>query len=224
MVGILIAGIAPGIALLYYFYLKDKYEPEPINLVIRTFLFGAILVFPISFVDQIFDKEYLFHSNFSKAFFRTGFLEESLKWIVLYYCAYLHKEFDEPFDGIVYGSAVALGFATAENILYTFVYGTQTALIRSLLPVSSHALFGVIMGYYISKVKFSLGNKGKWIILSLLVPIILHGLYDYILLIQTSWLTMMLPFMFFLWWFAMAKLNFAQGLSKQYFDKLSQKG
>lgn len=47
MLGILSAGIAPGLALLSYFYLKDEYDSEPISVVLRTFVYGALLVLPI---------------------------------------------------------------------------------------------------------------------------------------------------------------------------------
>ena len=70
-------------------------------------------------------------------------------------------EFDEHYDGIVYGAAVSLGFATVENILYLFANGLESALGRAILPVSSHALFGVIMGYYLGKAKFSEGKEKR---------------------------------------------------------------
>ena len=47
MLVLLSAGIAPGLALLSYFYLRDQYEQEPVITVFKVFLFGAILTFPI---------------------------------------------------------------------------------------------------------------------------------------------------------------------------------
>ena len=70
-------------------------------------------------------------------------------------------EFDEHYDGIVYGAAVSLGFATVENILYLFANGLESALGRAILPVSSHALFGVIMGYYLGKQSFLKERKNE---------------------------------------------------------------
>ncbi|GAK39980.1 protease [Paenibacillus sp. TCA20] len=34
---VLTAAIAPGLALLTYFYLKDRYDAEPLHIVIRMF-------------------------------------------------------------------------------------------------------------------------------------------------------------------------------------------
>lgn len=219
MVGILLAGIAPGMALLSYFYLKDKYEPEPVLMVIRTFIFGAMLVFPIAFIENILETENIVRSSIGNAFFSSGMIEEFFKWLILFFTAYRHVEFDEPFDGIVYGTSVSLGFATAENIMYLMSNGLEYALNRAFLPVSSHALFGVIMGYYVSKAKFTPVLKWPWIILSIFIPSTLHGVYNYILLVPKSWLMIMIPFMIFLWCLGMKKVQMAEILSKNHFSR-----
>ena len=59
MLGILSAGIAPGLALLSYFYLKDEYDSEPISFVLRTFMYGALLVFPIMFIQHVLETEHI---------------------------------------------------------------------------------------------------------------------------------------------------------------------
>ncbi|MFD0827752.1 glutamic-type intramembrane protease PrsW [Neobacillus sp. M.A.Huq-85] len=219
MLAILSAGIAPGLALLSYFYLKDEYETEPISVVLRTFMYGALLVFPIMFIQHVFETEHLIKSEVIDAFLSSSLLEEFFKWFILFYAIYSHVEFDEPFDGIVYGAAASLGFATVENIFYLVANGIEHAVTRALLPVSSHALFGVIMGFYIGKAKFIEGLKMKWIILSLLLPFILHGVYDYILLTQENWIYIIFPFMIFLWWFGLRKVKTAKILSANHFKK-----
>ena len=219
MLGILSAGVAPGLALLSYFYLKDEYEPEPVSLVFRTFLYGVLLVFPIMFIQHVLETEHLLRSNLLNAFFGSGILEEFFKWFILFHLIYQHVEFDEPFDGIVYGVAVSLGFATVENIFYLVANGIEHAMTRALLPVSSHALFGVIMGFYLGKAKFTKGNKTKWILLSLLLPIFLHGFYDFILISLENWLFIIFPFMIFLWWFGLRKVKKARILSAKHFNK-----
>ncbi|MEH7094758.1 glutamic-type intramembrane protease PrsW [Neobacillus vireti] len=219
MLGILSAGIAPGLALLSYFYLKDEYEPEPVSFVFRTFLYGVLLVFPIMFIQHVLETEHLLQSNLLNAFFGSGILEEFFKWFILFYLIYQHVEFDEPFDGIVYGVAVSLGFATVENIFYLVANGIEHAMTRALLPVSSHALFGVIMGFYLGKAKFTKDYKAKWILLSLLLPILLHGSYDFILISLENWLFIIFPFMIFLWWFGLRKVKKAKILSANHFKK-----
>lgn len=213
MLGILSAGIAPGLALLSYFYLKDEYESEPISMVLRAFVFGAILVFPIMFIQYVLQTENVVQSDLVYAFFSTSLLEEFFKWFILFYTVYQHVVFDEPYDGIVYGAAVSLGFATAENIFYLVANGLEHAIGRALLPVSSHALFGVIMGYYLGKGKFNTEKQYKWIALSLFLPFLLHGIYDYILISFEHWLLFILPFMVFLWWLALRKVKIARSIT-----------
>lgn len=216
MLGILSAGIAPGLALLSYFYLKDEYDSEPISVVFRAFVSGALLVFPIMFIQYVLDVENIIQSEFIHAFLSISLLEEFFKWFILIYTVYQHMEFDEPYDGIVYGTAVSLGFASAENILYLVANGLEYAISRALLPVSSHALFGVIMGYYLGKGKFNQDYKKKWLFFSLLFPFILHGIYDYILLSIENWILFIFPFMIFLWWFALKKVKVARALNSQH--------
>jgi protease PrsW len=218
MLAILSAGVAPGLALLSYFYLKDEYEAEPISVVFKTFIFGALLVFPLMFIQYVFETEMVFQSSWVNAFITSSLLEEFFKWFILFYTVYKHISFDEPYDGVVYGASVSLGFATVENILYLFANGFEHAIGRALLPVSSHALFGVIMGFYFGKSKFSSIKNKKWIFLSLLIPFALHGTYDFILLSQTNWIPYIVPFMIFLWWLGLRKVKKARLLSTQHIE------
>jgi RsiW-degrading membrane proteinase PrsW (M82 family) len=223
MVSIITAGIAPGVALLCYFYLKDQYESEPISMVFRTFIFGAILVFPIMFIQYVLAVEGVLITEVLKAFFMAGFLEEFFKWFILFFIAYKHAQFDELYDGIVYGASVSLGFATAENILYLLAHGVDLAFWRALLPVSTHALLGVIMGFYLGKAKFTKGKvKNQYLVLSLAVPIVLHGFYDYIIYSFEKWILYIVPFMIFLWWLGLRKAKLARKFHEPSLKQLSQ--
>lgn len=216
MVSLISAGIAPGIALLSFFYLKDKYESEPILMVVRAFILGAILVFPIMFIQYAFAAEGILQSRFSQSFLLAASLEEYFKWFILYYTIYKHDYFSENYDGIVYAVSVSVGFATVENILYLFANGIETALGRALLPVTSHALFGVAMGFYLGKCKFGRKHNNIFLALSIFVPILLHGIYDYILLTMGEyWLYVIIPFMIFLWLLALAKVKIANKLDQK---------
>jgi protease PrsW len=201
------AGLAPGLALLCYFYLKDKYDQEPLSVVAKVFFSGALLVFPIMFIHYVLDTENLIASSIIESFITVGLLEEFFKWFILYNMVYSHLVFDKPYDGIIYSSAVSLGFASAENILYLFANGLELAYSRALLPVSSHAIFGIIMGYYLGKAKFSSSPPLRWILLSLVIPTLLHGGYTYILLTVEDWLLPIVFYMAFLWFLGIRKFR-----------------
>ncbi|MBS4209748.1 glutamic-type intramembrane protease PrsW [Bacillus sp. FJAT-50079] len=223
MLVIVSAGIAPGLALLSYFYLKDQYDQEPIITVFKVFMFGAIMTFPIMFIQYVIGVEGIFQSKILSSFFSAALLEEFFKCFMLFLAVYQHADFDEPYDGIVYGASMSLGFATVENILYLIANGLEFAFGRALFPVSSHALFGVIMGYYFGKAKFHRQDRRRiWMFLSFFIPFLLHGLYDYILLAEEKWLYYLFPFMFFLWWFGLKKVKAAHLLTKKYNNEKAQ--
>jgi protease PrsW len=206
MIAVISAAIAPGLALLLYIYLKDKYESEPISVVIKSFVLGALLVLPVIFIQYAFQAEHLFQNSLVQSFLLNGFLEEFFKWFIIIYTAYHHIAFTERYDGIVYATAVSLGFATAENLFYIYAYGIHIALWRALLPVSSHGLFGVIMGYYIGRAKFT-HKKKRWLAFALLSAATLHGIYDHLMSVKSIWMYMVIPFMIILWWIALRKIK-----------------
>ncbi|OPA81416.1 protease PrsW [Paenibacillus selenitireducens] len=216
LLSVLTAAIAPGIALLVYFYLKDRYDSEPVSMVVKIFLLGFLIVLPIMIIQHgiqlwLGDNPYLFSFGISAG------VEEAVKWFVIYHIVYNHTEFDEPYDGILYAVAVSLGFATVENVLYAW-YSHATfgsLLIRALLPVSGHALFGVMMGYYFGKAKFSEGNrKSRYLIYSLVIPLFWHGIYDFIMLtVKTYWIWYIVPIMVYLWYRGMMNVQSANARS-----------
>ena len=125
--------------------------------------------------------ELIFH-----VFIGVALVEEFSKWIMTYLISYNNEEFDEIYDIIIYSVFVSLGFAALENILYVAQGGISTAIARALLAVPGHACDGVFMGYYFGLAKISEINnneklKRKNLVLSLLAPTILHGIYDYCL-------------------------------------------
>ncbi|MGO4107447.1 glutamic-type intramembrane protease PrsW [Paenibacillus sp. YAF4_2] len=213
---VLTAAVAPGVSLLTYLYLKDRYDAEPIHMVVRMFLLGVLIVVPIVVIQHglqlwLGDHPVLF------SFVESAGIEEFVKWFVLYHMIYNHTEFDEPYDGIVYAASISLGFATLENVLYAIyspaTYGTL--LMRALLPVSGHALFGVMMGYYVGKAKFATASKRNiYLGISLALPLLLHGTYDYIMIsFKTNWIYVIIPFMVALWVWGLRKMHRANSRS-----------
>jgi RsiW-degrading membrane proteinase PrsW (M82 family) len=213
---VLTAAVAPGVSLLTYLYLKDRYDAEPIHMVVRMFLLGVLIVVPIVVIQHGLQL-WLGNHPVLFSFVESAGIEEFVKWFVLYHMIYNHTEFDEPYDGIVYAASISLGFATLENVLYAIyspaTYGTL--LMRALLPVSGHALFGVMMGYYVGKAKFATASKRNiYLGISLALPLLLHGTYDYIMLsFKTNWIYVIIPFMVALWVWGLRKMNRANSRS-----------
>ncbi|WP_303315556.1 YhfC family glutamic-type intramembrane protease [Flavivirga abyssicola] len=187
---LLLLAIAPIFIVILYIYFKDKYEKEPKRLLFYNFLLGAIVsVFITTILYYVFDivlllpNETSIFQQFIKAFIVVALTEEFSKYVIVRYFAQRNKEFNEPFDGIAYAVMVSMGFAATENILYVLEGGYQTALLRAFTAVPAHAIFGVLMGFYMGKAKFSKNRIGLNLI-GLLSAIIFHGTYDFFLFID----------------------------------------
>lgn len=187
---LLLLAIAPSMVIMTYIYFKDKIEKEPIKFVLKNFLYGATLSIVVTTILSVFMSKIFPVTNpkdifqqFIKAFLVVALVEEFAKYIIVRYVAQSNKEFNEPFDGIVYAVAVSLGFATLENIMYTFQYGAGTGILRAFTAVPAHATFGILMGYFMGKAKFS-KNKVQLNLIGLFCAILFHGAYDFFLFID----------------------------------------
>ncbi|WP_438972345.1 PrsW family intramembrane metalloprotease [Polaribacter sp.] len=187
---LLFIALAPVIVILIYIYIKDKYEKEPLSFLFENFILGAIVSIVVTlvlgyFIQRLFpitNKESIIQ-QFIKAFFIVGFVEEFSKYIIVRYHAQKNAEFNEPFDGIVYALVVSMGFAALENIIYVYQYGFTTGLTRAFTAIPAHATFGILMGYFMGKAKFSKNNV-KYNLLGLLVATVFHGAYDFFLFLD----------------------------------------
>jgi RsiW-degrading membrane proteinase PrsW (M82 family) len=184
---LLALAIAPGIAICFYIYFKDKYEKEPIKLLISSFLLGCCSVLTTLLLSGIATYLFAFDPRSSNLYFSLvscvvgiGLVEEYSKFIFVRYYSYRNKAFNEPFDGIVYCVMVSMGFATVENILYVYDGGSSVAWLRMFTAVPMHAVFAIVMGYYLG-VQKHLGGRVK-AIMGLIYAILLHGLYDFVLM------------------------------------------
>ncbi len=176
--------LAPGLAIALFIYLKDKHEKEPFGLLLLSFVYGVLSTFVTYLVAWPFDSYVVFQAEslsdqFMNAFLKVALIEEFSKFIFIRFVLYRNKNFNEPFDGIVYAVMVGMGFATFENFLYVFQYGIATAVLRMFTAVPAHAMFAVLMGYFLGKAKFTHSREVYYSIVALLVATLFHGLYDY---------------------------------------------
>ena len=181
--------IIPGLLIIIYVYRKDKVEKEPAGLIMRIIFFGVLSCFAAAFLEQL-ESQYLpqypkgsLEYALITSFCMAALGEEIVKFIAMKLGSWNYQGFNYRFDGIVYGVSSAVGFAIYENINYVAMYGFQTAVVRAFTAIPLHAFCGVFMGvfYSYSKKASILGNNGAKIgytLLSLLVPMLIHGTYD----------------------------------------------
>lgn len=172
----------------------DRAHPEPMWLVIVTFILGALATVPaglaevalanltpwlnprvISFGGQTFALPLAF-VVFT---FVVGLSEESAKLLGAGF-AMRRREFDEPVDGIVYGIVSSLGFAAAENVQYFALTRLSAPIVvaRCFMSVPAHMFFGAIWGYALGA---RLIDDRPRLLLFLVLSAAGHGLFDALL-------------------------------------------
>ncbi len=183
---ILLISLAPIILILVYIYKRDKYEKEPIGLLVKAIVAGALIVIPILFVEGFLTKPNGFSNDiltaFYEGFFVASFTEELFKYLAFILIIWRNRNFNELFDGIVYAAYISLGFAAVENLFYVFSYGYEVGALRAFTAVPAHALFGITMGYYFGLARFNEKKRTKYLWLAIILPILLHGYYDFCLM------------------------------------------
>ena len=184
---LLFLSVLPAALLIIFIYRQDKYQKEPFKSLFKAFFGGMLSVVFTIITVRIIDYTiglipYLNQTVFYDSFITAGIPEELCKFLVFMIFIWNDKNFDEYFDGIVYASFVSLGFATVENIMYVMPGGIGTGIVRALISVPAHFLFGVILGYFLSLAKFNSDKKGRYIIIGLLIAMAAHGLFDWLLM------------------------------------------
>ena len=187
---LILLSIAPALLIIAYIYYSDKYDKEPRHLLFICFFMGAVGSILIASVSHLFISEYYpeleeqtILMQLCKALIVVALVEEFSKYIFVRYFAQNHKEFDEPYDGIMYAVMVSMGFAAVENVMYVLQGGMDVALVRAFSAVPAHATFGIIMGFFMGKAKFS-KNRIMWNFTGLMSAILFHGAYDFFLFIN----------------------------------------
>lgn len=192
--GLLTLAIAPGIAICIYIYFKDKYNKEPLGLLIMSFISGMLSILPAlliqillgTSIEKMSNEGIVYVAVF--AYLIVALSEEGSKFLAIRFYAYPKKAFDDPFDGIIYAVMVGMGFATLENIGYVMQHGIGTGITRMFLSVPAHATFAVLMGYHIGLAKFNVSKRGYNFFLAILWPVFFHGTFDFFLFVGNSWL------------------------------------
>lgn len=178
----------PVVIIFLFFYLKDKFEKEPIKIMLLAFFGGILSIIPtliygtISSVMNIEISESSILMSFNEAFFEAAIPEELSKFLFLYLFIWKNKYFNEYYDGILYAVLVSLGFAWVENMGYVFDGGIGVGIMRGILSVPGHALFGVMMGYFFSHARFDVENRTKYFSYAVGYAIVAHGTYDFLLM------------------------------------------
>jgi RsiW-degrading membrane proteinase PrsW (M82 family) len=178
-----------------YHYHKDRHLPEPIGNLLLTFGLGVLAVAisaamytGIGLVGLRFDAGQLADTDalalFAYSMLAIGPIEEIAKLIPFLVIVVRFKEFDEPLDGIIYASFIGLGYAAMENWQYLDYLSSTAALARGFASPVIHMLFASIWGHWIAEAHLKGRSIAPAAIAGLLVAASLHGLYDFVVILN----------------------------------------
>jgi RsiW-degrading membrane proteinase PrsW (M82 family) len=200
LLALAMAGI-PAVFWLGFFYLLDRHEPEPKQLVVGVCVLGALVAAPLAdFVQyQAVPPVALEVAGISAwsadrivyAILIQGLAQEMCKYAAVRYSVYLSREFDEPMDGIVYMMACGTGFAVWVNYHALGKQGhsviLSTAAAQAVVITLAHASFAGALGYVMGRAKFTRRSapvRGVLLMLGLLGAAVLNGQFT----VVVSWL------------------------------------
>ena len=192
------AAVIPAVFLLLRVYRTDRLERESPRLLRRLVVMGVLSSLLALLEERIFSAVLASAVaadsplyNVLLYFVVVAVSEESSKYLLLKRSTWKSPEFNCQYDGVVYAIFVSLGFALWENISYVMNYGFRTAIVRAVTAIPGHACFGVFMGvfYGLARKYENFGKPGAaktCRVLSVLVPVGLHGAYDYIVTVDNT--------------------------------------
>jgi RsiW-degrading membrane proteinase PrsW (M82 family) len=175
-----LAGMGPMVFYAWLLYYLDRYEKEPLRLLLGVFLWGAVIAAGSAFmINSITSRGiYLLTQSEQSAQLTVSTLiaplaEETLKGAaVLLVFLIFRSEFDSPLDGIIYAGITALGFAATENIWYIHQFGflqngyrgiADLTVIRSLLIGWQHPFYTAFIGLGLALSRNAQRTAGEWL-------------------------------------------------------------
>jgi len=197
VLAIIILAVVPMVLYALFLWWMDRYEKEPLGLILASFLWGAIPAVILSLIAQIvldIPVSEFFGSSLGTEVVGASLIapitEEPFKGLMLLFLMlFFRQEIDTPLDGILYGGLVGFGFATTENFFYFLdAYGMsglggvlELAFFRAVLFGLNHALFTGCTGLGIALARTSPRREVRIAapFVGLGVAMTLHGLHNF---------------------------------------------
>ena len=192
------AGFIAGASVFWmqYFDLKDYLHPEPRRMLWLGYFLGALSAGAALGVYWLVEKlggpdspGFTTHSILLYCFLVVGPIEEGMKYLFARVFIFTSPQFDEPIDGLVYSSAIAIGFASVESLIYAPMLDWPHELARVIVAPLTHSLFSCIWGFgtayaLLQNTRSSLQTLLQFV--SLAAAVFAHGAYDALLLSKNA--------------------------------------
>lgn len=181
-----------------YHYYHDRHRPEPIANLLFCIALGVGSAYLSQYFYQALDVIGLRYDAFELAdnnlpglflyaVLGIGFTEELAKMLPYLFIALRFRAFDEPLDGIIYSSFIALGFALVENLLYLEFLTTQEALARGFAGPLVHIVFASVWAYHMGVAHLAGHGLIRATLIWMGAAALLHGVYDFVVIGLSQW-------------------------------------
>ncbi len=178
-----------------YHYHKDRHLPEPLGHLALTFVLGMaaagvsqFLYAMLDVVDLRFDAGELAERTpiglLAYALLAIGPIEEIAKALPFLLFVIRFREFDEPIDGFIYASFIALGYATVENWQYLEFLTPLEATARGIASPFVHILFASIWAHRITPAVLESTSVTRAATAGIMLAAGAHGAYDFVVLLK----------------------------------------
>jgi RsiW-degrading membrane proteinase PrsW (M82 family) len=227
------------------FYIRKDIHPEPKKWLFLIFLAGMAITPLVIIIEQqatdffnsiYFQSPVFFNSyikNIAIVFIGMAAIEEFFKYLTVRLIMKHNPVFDEPADAMIYMIVAALGFAAIENIIVMYSFAPSILIdpaeplyilfLRFIGATFLHTLSSAIVGFYYA---LSLTENGKsemhqylLAVKGLIVAILLHGLFNYFIIIskESSAIYLSIP-LFMVAILILKDFKILQGISSKQFN------
>lgn len=196
--GYAVLALAPPVVWLLV-YLKEDEHKEPFRLILLAFAGGIAAAFAALALQSAFLKGRDLFENAVFLFSLIAVSEEFFKFAAVRLLIVNRRDFNEPIDAMIYMVSAGLGFAAVENLLFLFSYaytsgfplsenllaGAHLSAARFIGANQLHALASGVMGYFMARA-FFFPNRKWYIPLGLLFASLLHGAFNYLIIMADA--------------------------------------
>lgn len=184
----LFLAVIPAVLWMSMFYTQDRSEPEPRLFVLGVAILGALLAgaVGIPLLDFFFRvPDWVGRDPLTEilgSILVVGFLQAFLKYVAIRFSIFYSPEFDQRVDGVIYGSAVGLGYATMLNINLVVASGgvdLGTGVVRIVITQLVQGSLGALIGYFLGRDKFDT-RRVWWMSAGLALAAVLDGLFSWL--------------------------------------------
>ena len=195
----LVLGFGPCVFWLWLLRHKDDLEPEPKHKVLWVFSLGCLSTLPVLWMRPALSGILAYDGSTmdraANAFLVTAAPEEFWKIMAFMVGIYWHRELDEPLDGVIYGTAAGLGFASVENVIYILRSPEEPLLwmLRGCTAVPMHVATSGGLGFFLGLVKFRPRAQAPALILTGVgMAVVFHGAYNFFLFKNYLWMSLVI--------------------------------